>query len=128
MLDKLLAKIQKTPDCWVWTGHVHKGDGYGRVYTGRKGWDEMAHRVVYETLTGESIPDYMTVDHLCLNKRCVNPAHLEIVTRAENTRRARLGMYRSDYCRRGHILEDVNWKDQRRACRVCHRAANRKTA
>ena len=89
MLDKLLQRTNKTSSCWQWTGYVHPKDGYGRIYTGRKSWDEVAHRVMYETLVGP-IPQDMTIDHLCLNKRCVNPDHLEVVSRAENSRRARV--------------------------------------
>ena len=91
------------------------------------------------------IPKDMTIDHLCLNKKCVKPSHLEVVTRAENSRRARLsdtdvtrakrvqsgfrGGYNSDYCKNGHKLEDISWSNgQKRLCRQCHREYNRNRA
>lgn len=75
--------------CHVWQLYV-ESNGYGRVHgrnaAGRKRplW---AHRVEWETVHGP-IPEGMQVDHLCRNRRCVNPAHMELVTSAENTRRA----------------------------------------
>lgn len=80
------SKVDASGDCWLWTGAPHLG--YGRFSRGRSG-ATYAHRVAYELLVGP-IPDGLTLDHLCWNTLCVNPDHLEPVTRAENTRRARL--------------------------------------
>lgn len=71
--------------CWLWTD-VPNGAGYGTFRVGSK--IVMAHRYVL-TLAGQSPADSMTVDHLCRVRLCVNPAHLEEVTNAENLRRAR---------------------------------------
>lgn len=76
---KFWGYVLPTGFCWEWTGQ--KDSGYGR-YSGRP-----AHRVTYEVLVGP-IPDGLTLDHLCRNKGCVNPDHLEPVTSSENTRRA----------------------------------------
>lgn len=136
--QKINARIAKSDGCWIWTGHIHRKDGYGRYRLPGMKWDKTAHRVVYELYTGVEIPSDMTIDHLCLNKQCVRPDHLEVVTRAENSRRARIndsehtktkrkisgfrGGYNSDTCSRGHRLENIGWKSgQRRVCRVCHR-------
>jgi hypothetical protein len=73
------------PFCWTWTGAV-QSRGYGSVGYQRRIWS--THRLSYELLVGP-IPDGLTIDHLCLNKRCCNPSHLEPVTNLENIRRYR---------------------------------------
>lgn len=69
--------------CWLWTGWV-AGNGYGRL--GWKGGSVAAHRLAYQLYRGE-IDDGLVIDHLCRNRRCVNPSHLEPVTQGENVKR-----------------------------------------
>ena len=71
--------------CWNWRGNV-SGSGYGRFP--QRGTRKMiqAHRYFYESMVG-SVPDGKFLDHLCRNRQCVNPDHLEVVTNRENTRR-----------------------------------------
>lgn len=72
-------------ECWLWLGYVNtRRGGYGEVYV--RGGMKLAHRAVYELLVGP-IPKGLEIDHLCRTRCCVNPNHLEPVTRAENMRR-----------------------------------------
>lgn len=72
--------------CWIWQLKRCRG-GYGRCRReGRAGGTQQAHRWYYEQLVGP-IPDGHQLDHLCRNRACVNPSHMEPVSHAENTRR-----------------------------------------
>ncbi|MFI6033013.1 HNH endonuclease signature motif containing protein [Streptomyces sp. NPDC051315] len=81
--ERLQAGHVKRGGCWIWQGRTGK-NGYGRISLN----DTLhyAHRVAYETFVGPIAAD-LTIDHLCRVPMCINPAHLEPVTRAENTRR-----------------------------------------
>ncbi len=114
-------KVDKAPGhgpygtCWLWIG---ASDEYGSFRVGTRNLG--AHRVAYELLV-EPIGDGLHVDHLCMNKLCVNPAHLEPVTHAENVRRARragLLRPRNPTCCKGHPLTDRYGK---RFCVSCNR-------
>ena len=70
--------------CWIWQRHVNPRTGYGQTPT------STAHRYVYEREVG-AIPEGLEPDHLCRVRSCVNPEHLELVSRAENARRGRKG-------------------------------------
>lgn len=85
-LEGFWAKVDKaatTSGCWLWTGAMNP-KGYGRYGKPTR----YAHRIAYQALVGP-IPEDMTLDHLCRVRNCVNPAHLEVVTRAVNTSRGR---------------------------------------
>jgi len=85
---RFLQYVSKTDGCWLWTGVQHKTRRYGRFYVGgRGGRFVQAHRWAYEHYVGP-IPSGLTIDHLCMVRECVNPAHMEPVTQAENNRRA----------------------------------------
>lgn len=84
LIERIGDHFQFAPDgCWHWTGAKY-GNGYGAFWTGHR--NERAHRAMYELLVG-AIPTGLTIDHLCSVRHCVNPAHLEPVTLAENVRR-----------------------------------------
>lgn len=80
---RVMRKVKVGPlgACWEWTG-ARNGNGYGRVHV-RPGKLAYAHRAVYALLVGP-IPAGLDLDHLCRNRSCVNPLHLEPVTRGEN--------------------------------------------
>lgn len=111
-----LIRRGEDDSCWYWTGvFIKKGYGrYGRV---------LAHRLLYKLFRGHIDQD-LTLDHLCRNKACVNPDHLEPVTASENCRRWRVTQ---THCKRGHELDGDNITfryrngHKNRVCRLCHR-------
>ena len=105
------------------------GEGYIRRTIGRKGYSN--HRLAYECAYGP-IPQGLVIDHLCRNRSCANPAHLEAVTDRVNILRGEgvaVANARKTHCKRGHELSDpyIDSRGSRicRACRVIHIRANR---
>ena len=121
--QRILTRTTVDPDgCWEWQGAVNSR-GYGCASSGKKGKSALVHRVSIIVRDG-SLADDMTIDHLCRNKRCVRPDHLEAVTIAENNKRGReaAGYAIGGHCGSGHELtEDSTYRHPRGqlVCREC---------
>ena len=121
--DVLWSRIDKSGDCWEWTGPKDR-KGYGRA--GRRG---SAHRVVYELVVGP-IPDNLQLDHLCRNHGCCRPDHCEPVPCRENLMRGKTlaaANAAKTHCSRGHEYTTENTEEYRgrRKCRTCRAAESR---
>ena len=121
-IERFWSKVEKTNSCWFWKGPLHSG--YGKLGSNNMG--VLAHRFSYELLIGP-IPKGLEIDHLCRNKSCVNPEHLEPVTHRENTRRGNTGAHNAmkTHCKHGHEFSKENTVYQTcgsnlmRRCRTC---------
>lgn len=122
-IARFWSYVDKTSTCWVWTGwHNGRYPGFsiGRVKV-------YAHRFSYELANG-SIPDGLTIDHLCRNKMCVNPAHLEAVTNQQNVLRGDSPKVMSQRRRPDQQLCGTGrhpWVPGAKRCAACKLEANR---
>jgi hypothetical protein len=118
--DRFWALVDRHRDgCWLWMGsRMHNGYGQFKKYP--DGRSQSAHRVAYELAIGP-IPQGLDLDHLCRVRHCVNPEHLDPVSRGENLRRSPLtgpGMnIRKTACPKGHSYATDN--DGHRYCPTC---------
>lgn len=129
--ERLWSQVESTPlGCWMWTGSTDT-HGYGRMKI--DGRYQPTHRVAYELLVGP-IPNGLVIDHLCRNRACLNPAHVEPVANAENVLRGVGPTARNaskTHCVNGHeftvettIIRGSGPRAGRRACRTCKRSAD----
>lgn len=145
--ERFWAKVEKR-GCWLWTGV--KSAGYGMLTPRGKGSTMSAHVFAYEMLVGP-VPDGLEIDHLCRNRACVNPEHLEPVTHKVNCRRGKMtpqerfklkqplpepkprGAFNAakTHCPKGHPYDEENTYYRKgnknlRECLTCKRAAQRR--
>lgn len=126
--ERLLSKRKIDANgCWLWTGTLKRG--YGAITFKYK--QLAVHRVAFQLFNGP-IKDGMSLDHLCCNKRCFNPMHLEQCTRAENIRRYWGPSYNpKTHCANGHPITEENTyfapkRPKTRECRICRNLAAKK--
>jgi hypothetical protein len=132
--QRFWSKVRRGDVCWNWTGAIGSG-GYGNFYAGGGRTERRtmgAHHYAYELLVGP-VPEGKCLDHLCRNRRCVNPDHLEVVTRGENVLRGDGDLARAaraSHCKHGHEFTPENthinakgW----RCCRTCWRRRARES-
>ena len=127
-----MSKVRATNYCWLWIPGSAAKHGYGQFWV--KDRSIMAHRAAFLLLVGR-IPTGYHIDHLCFNKLCVNPEHLEAVTSAENARRANrvVGQVAKKACPYGHPYNKPNTGRHKnwasgisRYCRTCQNIQTRK--
>ena len=126
-LQRLFEKCQPEPNsgCWLWIGALNR-DGYSNFSF--RGESTLGHRASYILFRGK-IPKTKEIDHLCRVRCCVNPAHLDLVTRGENIMRSPLTLPNlraaQTHCKHGHPFDEANtYFDERagkRSCRTCGR-------
>jgi hypothetical protein len=124
-------RVDKLPSgCWEWTGRLSIG-GYGMYRLKR--WNlNYAHRVAWVLVANNVIPEGLQLDHLCRNRKCVNPSHLELVTNYENIMRGEnftAKQKAQTHCIHGHLFDAnntyINPVTGERHCRACARAYQR---
>ena len=126
-LDRLM-RLVSTDENGCWVHRSPDAAGYGRIGVDLK--TVYAHRYAYERTIGQ-IPSGMVIDHLCRNRACCNPSHLEVVTQQMNCRRGDRAGTRVEACKNGHpyTAENTYTNPQGyRACRTCIKNRTRRAA
>lgn len=124
LVNRFIGRIDfEDSECWTFLGNKNK-DGYGGISVSGKWWS--THRYSYVTLVGE-IPEGLELDHLCSNRACANPDHLEPITHIENVRRGEKAS--RTHCPQGHEYSVENTylnKKGWRKCKICTADAQRR--
>lgn len=122
--ERFWAKVDTSGECWLWTAYCDPA-GYGRFAMSRSTGTGYAHRIAYELTIGP-IPEGLELDHLCRNRGCVRPSHLEPVTTKVNSMRSTSPIAANalkTHCPQGHAYDEENTRrhNGRRDCRACSR-------
>ena len=121
-----MIRVVSKDDCWLYARYTNPEGYASKTFPTKEGSFARVyiHRIMYEDSFG-LIPKGLEIDHLCEEKRCINPDHLEAVTHKENTRRG-LVKNRLTHCKRGHEFTDDNtvltpnrYNTKVRTCKTC---------
>jgi len=121
-------KVEKTETCWNWCGSTNKVTGYGQIQI--NGRPELVHAVSYK-LAGKIIPEGLELDHICRNRVCVNPKHLQPVTHRDNVLRGInicATKAKVTHCPQGHpydLFNTYHRPDGGRDCKICQQERTR---
>lgn len=128
-IARFWSKVDISSECWMWTaGRFDKG--YGAFWLKERNQNIHAHIVAYWLLVGP-VPEGLELDHICRNRACVNPNHLEPVTGRINLLRGETLAARfaaQTHCVHGHPFDDANTLciGNKRYCRACAREKQRR--
>lgn len=121
---RIEPRLDRSGECWLWTGRTRQ-DGYAQVWL--RNSQRRVHRIAFAHFRGDTP---MELDHLCRNRTCCNPDHLEAVTAQENSARGTgpsSWALRDNTCKAGHPLVEgayYFWRGERK-CRECSRKRDR---
>lgn len=130
--DRFFAKVNFTTDCWEWVGSLTVL-GYGRFWNKKQTY---AHRFVYELYHGH-IDNDLIIHHKCVNRKCVNPNHLEQMKQSQHiklndySKNGKTNNFQKSktHCIRGHKFNEKNTyrrKDNNRQCKICRNESLKK--
>lgn len=124
-VNKFWSKVDKTGNCWEWIGSI-LSNGYGQFWYNGK--PQLVHRLSYENTKGE-IPKELVINHICRTRHCVNPDHLEVITRGKNIQIGISANRNKIFCALGHKYDQKNTYFRPtgyRQCRICQLISKRK--
>jgi len=129
-IERFMEKVAIQPNgCWLWQASRDAG-GYARFNPDKTSSITLGHRFIYLEKKGP-IPEGLFLDHLCRQRHCVNPDHLEAVTIKENTLRSPVAPAavnaKKTHCPKGHPYDEINTvrRKNRRWCLACRRSQHR---
>lgn len=110
--DRFWPKVDKSGECWLWTGNYTRDSHYGTIYY--QGRSQPAHRVAWMLAGNGDIPDKHEIDHICHVRLCVRPDHLRVVTRKQNVENHQGALRTNKVGIRGVSKNGTRWRAEMR--------------